>query len=379
MKFNFFKNTIYIIFFAICIMGPLIFGFFGFSGIKIEENRKLAQMPILPKNSSNVVAFPQEFNLYFNDNFLLRPELIVLNSYLRYNIFRESSTSKVILGRNGWFYFAGEDEGFRKRPKILSISQLKSLCFKVINRKLALKKRGIHYYAVIVPDKQSVYPEYLEEPQKSWVKYSKHDQFINFLNVIFQEEIFLNLKSTMLNQKNQGKKVYYKTDSHVNSFSSFAMYSKLLTAVKKDFPEIKQIESTDLDAYTQSYHGDLTRILMHLPINEPDTFYKYKNCFFATCATYKSSYNGYQLNYPLVISSNNAVKTGTVIVLRDSQFIHVVEWFAESFTKVLYINYWENNDIIENLILTEHPFIIIDERVERNLFSHEFKFTLAGW
>ena len=378
MKFKGFNIFAYIAFFLCCICSPLVFTNFNLTFSKINENRILAPKPELTLNYKKLKKYPRKYTAYYNDNFCFRNFLIALNSFIRVNILNISPNPKVILGSKGWFYFAGENEAFNSYQDTLNSAELNSFCSNMINRKNWLKNHGIHYYAMIVPDKQSIYYEYLQEPQKSWIHNSKFEQVINCLTNKFHDNIFIDIKSKILAIKNKGHKVYYQTDTHWNSLGAFIAYSELLKTINIDFPNAFQITRSDLVESARDYCGDLANIFLNLPIKEKDTLYKYKKSFNAIMNTFEKNYDTLKLSFPLVISTNSNVSTGTVIVIRDSQFIPILNWFAESFSKVLFINYWEKNETVLELITSEKPGIIVDERVERNLLSHNLMIKLKN-
>ena len=73
---------------------------------RLEEKRQLAKMPGLPEGIEATIAFPRQFEAYFNDHFKLREILIRSHNRLKIKLLKKSPQRDVLLGRNGWFFFA---------------------------------------------------------------------------------------------------------------------------------------------------------------------------------------------------------------------------------------------------------------------------------
>src|SRR5262245_9746338 len=57
-------------------------------------------------NAWSLLHFPMEVRAYFNVNFGLRPELIRAISRFKLSLFHAPANRMVILGDDGWLYFA---------------------------------------------------------------------------------------------------------------------------------------------------------------------------------------------------------------------------------------------------------------------------------
>lgn len=109
MKVSTYKNILVVIIFFLSISVVLI----G-TVLKIDrlpqnaENRKLAELPSINFENNALESYPKKFRDYFNDHFGFRNTFVVMNFLIRYNILRESPSSKVVYGKHGWLFYNNE-------------------------------------------------------------------------------------------------------------------------------------------------------------------------------------------------------------------------------------------------------------------------------
>ncbi len=128
------------------------------------EKRELAAFPDFPTTINDVFQFSEKFETYFNDHFGFREKLVYRYYREIKKRFNKLGSPEVLQGEDGWLFYLADDltEDFRGRLSLTS-ERLDSFV-KANNKKAAwLGERGIHYIFFTVPDKQSIYPEYLPE------------------------------------------------------------------------------------------------------------------------------------------------------------------------------------------------------------------------
>lgn len=128
------------------------------------ERRAAAQMPPFPRTFRELETFPQAFEARFLDTFGLRDALLGANSLVLLEVFRRSPVKRALLGRDGWMFLArGRATEELRGLAPLSASALDTLCDALEARRASLEARGIRYLAVVVPNKETVHPEFLPE------------------------------------------------------------------------------------------------------------------------------------------------------------------------------------------------------------------------
>src|SRR5512132_950622 len=73
------------------------------------ENRNPAPFPDLPRDTSGVQRFPKRFELWQADTLGLRAPLLRLNNLFVLEAWRKLPSPTLLLGRNGWIFYTGED------------------------------------------------------------------------------------------------------------------------------------------------------------------------------------------------------------------------------------------------------------------------------
>ena len=140
------KAAAWIIVFALLVIGPGIIYHFAEPYINTEntENRQLAEKPVLSRD--NLQTFASEYNSYYNDHLAFRSQMIEANSVLSMNVFRDSSSSSVVLGKNNWLFFT--DEGSiedYKGTNLYTREQLELIKDNILSTKAYLEARGIEF------------------------------------------------------------------------------------------------------------------------------------------------------------------------------------------------------------------------------------------
>ena len=137
------------------------------AAIKWEQRRAATWPPVAMLASP--ATFGAAFGQAFADRFGMRSALIVAQHWALVDIFGVSPVDNVMIGRDGWLFWLGEDarsldrhyRGTRTVPDF----EAEAYVAEVKRRHEYLQSRGIAYLTMIVPEKFTIYPEYLP----SWV------------------------------------------------------------------------------------------------------------------------------------------------------------------------------------------------------------------
>lgn len=71
-----------------------------------NENRHLASLPAMPADWDQALQYPGKLDLWINDHFGFRQELVILNNRIRYALFRQFPTIQVIEGKSGRIFLS---------------------------------------------------------------------------------------------------------------------------------------------------------------------------------------------------------------------------------------------------------------------------------
>jgi hypothetical protein len=331
------------------------------------EQRRAAPWPSW-REAGGARAATAAFERAFGDRFAGRPALVRAHHATKAIGFGVSPVPKVMLGRDGWLYFLGEDaraldRHFRGTAPFDAAPE--AVASEFARRHDALAARGIAYVVVVVPDKFSVYPEHLP----GWVVRAAQTPLDRVSAAVSAQRRvrFLDLRAPLVAAKD-GTPVYYLTDSHWNVRGAAIGYDALMREVQAALPGrvagIVPVALPDYDPRTDRYSGDLANML-GLPrhFREPDraSFWKLLQAAPSRCAR--------RLDAP---ASSDAIEAWgcdraglpDAWVLRDSMAIPLVPMLAENFRRATFVS---TRALDLPAIEAARPDIVIEQLVERAL------------
>lgn len=212
---------------------------------EVNEKRALAPFPVLSSGLSGVRSFIAGLEAYFNDHFGFRKRLIYWDQTWKRVWFGESPVSNVVIGQKGWLYYTDRLTAMDLRTKTFfsprDLDDWKSL---LEGRRDWLARRGIPYIFVIAPDKQTIYPEYLPEWERTAGSMTKLNQFVVYMKTNSTVEI-LDLRPALLRAK-ATQRTYQYTDSHWSEYGDFVACQEVVQALRRQLPNV---HSPSLDSF----------------------------------------------------------------------------------------------------------------------------------
>ncbi|HEX8136050.1 MAG TPA: hypothetical protein VF544_00525 [Pyrinomonadaceae bacterium] len=324
-----------------------------------QENRTAVPFPSLSLNWQMLREFPDRFKLYFDDNFGFRKLLIRWQAIAKVKWLGISSSKRVIVGREGWLFFAGERslESYR-RTDPLSQEQLARWRQVLEARRDWLAQRGIRYLFTVAPDKHSIYPEYMPPGIVRLGQQSRLDQLIAYLRQHSDIEI-LDLRPALFEAKTRHR-IYHLTDTHWNDYGAFVAYQSIIKEVTKSFPEVQPLPESALEVSRQQTTGKDLATMLGLPdkFTEDDFSVRPRPEFAAEIRGNASE------PYELVVAEQKGSGLPRLVMFRDSFAAPLVPFLATHFSRSVFI--W-NKELNLRLIEAERPGIVIHEIVERYL------------
>jgi hypothetical protein len=168
---------------------------------------------------------------------------------------RSSPSPKVWLGRGGWLYFDQSAEGKSLSPHDPALpARLDRWAAVLSARRVWLAGQGVRFLAVVVPEKQSVYPEHLPGAARQFGP-TPLDEFLADCRRD-PDLTVLDLRGPLAAAK-QSEPVYLRTDTHWNQAGIYAGYAATVRALA--------LEPLPREAFAirrgRTAAGDLTRLL----------------------------------------------------------------------------------------------------------------------
>jgi hypothetical protein len=204
------------------------------------ENRIFAPFPKI-KSVHEIKLLPKLSEDYVNDRFGLRDQFVHLNSLLRYSL-GLSSTKNVVIGKDGWlFYTADKLMEQHTGTDVYNAVELEAWVRQMEADRDWLAQRGIAFYIVVAPDKNTIYPEKLPDYPRGAI--TRIDQLVARLRSSNLE--FIDPREEILRAKAAGEMVYTPGDTHWTERGAFAAYQLLMDRITKRFPSVVPLRLGD--------------------------------------------------------------------------------------------------------------------------------------
>jgi alginate O-acetyltransferase complex protein AlgJ len=334
----------------------------------VWENRNPAPWPQL----APLKDFPARFEQAFADRFGGRKLLLLVDHAVVAALFRTSPVSNVMMGREGWLYWLGEDGRSLDRNFRLTLAtpdtELAKLVGELKRRRDFLAARGIAYLVTVVPEKFTIYPEYLP----AWVTRGGTATPLARFEALLAADgsiDYVDLVGPLRGAKSSAQ-VYYRSDSHWNLVGATIGYGRIMQEMKLALPDgrLQTIAAPVRPVYVPGvdwYWGDLARMLgVPYFYREPDyaPFAKVLGDPSGRCAQRtedrpEQGFEIYQCARP---------ELPAAVVYRDSMAIPLIPLLSENFRRVVYVSDHKMDPV---LIEREHPDVVIEEMVERALLT----------
>lgn len=215
------------------------------------SNEVLAKAPSLrERDGSWNLDYLQDSAAYFEDHFALRQEMVTANAALTATVFQESAAKGVILGRDGWLYYADTLADYEGTAP-MSQRQIWCAAHTLALIQEYVQARGGSFLFAAVPNKNTLYPEYMPE------RYEKSDAPSNLerLTAALEEEGVASCDFlAVLSREDQP--VYYRTDSHWTGYGSALAHDALIEAMGREGAALAQEEFAP-----ETHMGDLYEML----------------------------------------------------------------------------------------------------------------------
>ena len=340
----------------------------GGAAIKWEKRRASTWPPMALLKSP--AQFGADFSQAFADRFGMRSALILAQHRALVDIFGVSPVSNIMIGRDGWLFWLGEDgqslERHYRGTRWVSDFEVDAYVDEVRRRHAYLRARGIAYLTVIVPEKFTIYPEHLP----SWV-HPGHDPTLlaRTIDRLAKDGTvpYVDLRPLLREAKSR-ETIYYLTDSHWTLAGGAVGYMAIMRAVQTLLPgRIPSIAPPVRPPYVPGrdvYWGDLARMI-GIPgeFEEPDYLPLYRT---------RRDPAGVGLRARLITADVDAFRTYAhpdaslprLLMNRDSMGHALMPMLAENFSQSTFV---VASSLDRKRIDDLRPDIVIDEIVERGM------------
>lgn len=369
------NSLLIVLFLGFIFSSPLIMLIGERSVWSAAEKRSLSLPPSLPTAAGEITQFFSALDYYLNDHFGFRE--FYIHRYQREldKRFNKASTSSLVIkGLEGWYFFNNFnliDDFLGLTP--LSKIQLEAWLADQEKKQTWLQKRGIRYLYMAIPNKQSIYPQYMMDNALAKKGTSRFEQLRNYSGNRLPDYM-IDLHK-VLRPEAFAKPLYYKNDTHWNTFGAYVAFQEIMHKLSAWFPQEEfntefefGPDRTGVGGNTGD-GGDLALMLMQPDLTETYPVVKP----FTGCGPY--SRIPYRLSN---IVKNRGRKSFMrtcekrnlrAVVFRDSFFVPLEPFLSENLGQVMYL--WKEYDQknLEEILTHFKPDIVIEAVVERHVFD----------
>lgn len=346
MKINVLQRFYVLLFFVICLM-PSVGMLFHAS--ELDENRELSKAPSLHTDTGGWnSSYFDEVQTYVSEHFAFRGELVSADSIIKYRLFHTPCDDQVVMGREGWLFFGETLADYA--GVTLSNDELDSIAKRLSEVSEYVKKQGKQPLFVIVPNKNSIYPEYMP------ARFGSRAKVRNL--TLLQERMealgipFVDAYHILLDNKDSDE-LYLHKDTHWNNTGARLILNEIYAAYGID--EQYGLFGYDIE---ESHEPDLYKILF------PTREYYEAQRIYADSTPYGYIGRLHSLDDITIRTSSPGGIKKSILVYRDSFGRAMIPYMGGTFQNAVF-----NRSTPYDLSLvesTECDYVLF-EIVERNL------------
>ncbi len=356
-------RIIYIVLFMMIISMPLLLMGIAPNNTNIEK-KELAKWPSLTKDGHFNMEYSSEIEAWFNDHLPLRAGLISVHNAVIGEFFH-ADTSNVIVGKDGWLFYANEAEDYMN-TNAMSDRQVADVAVTLSLIEEAVHARGGNFLFVPAPNKASVYDDHFpvrylaaEENNLSRICDKLEEYGVNYVD----------LRAVLRENRDMG--LYHRRDSHWNYQGANLVYYKIMDGIGREHKDYANASYT----VVKDWRGDLDKLLYPAGGVMDDQYY-YDISFSPFMFTYPASAVNPEealANFMSDKEDGDIQFTAKNKELKDGSNLYMVR---DSFGRAL-LPYMIDNYETSSFKRTDRPDIesqpedtdVIYEIVERNLYN----------
>ena len=237
--------------------------------ISYTEKRTLATFPSVPDNWSQVQTFFTGIDEYINDHFGFRDWLIYrYQREIKKRFDIVDPGTNVYKGEDNWYFYSGNSmlQNFLGQD-LLSDKDLNTWLVSYREKQRWLKEKGIQYLFIVLPNKLTVYPEFVI-PKLNQAPGMTRLQQVKSALADTDTSTFIDLSPTLIKNKNKDV-LYFKSDTHWTPYGAYVAYLSIARKIESMLPGVEfkkdfsfTPEKSRRCASNTSVCGDLTTRLL---------------------------------------------------------------------------------------------------------------------
>ena len=303
---------------------------------------------------------------YFGDHFGLRRALIRGHAVLTARVLHVSPSPTVIMGRDGWLYYADDSalEDYES-AELMTDDELEAWRQSLVDTRDWLRTQGVQFVFMVVPDKHVIYPEHMPATIHRLHAAFRGAQLVDYLQA--HSDLCLVDTTRALLERKPNERLYSTTDTHWNDRGVYVGYDALLRQAGRAVQGVTPLPRT---AFAQVERdepgGDLAAMLgLDDVLREHDLALDPIVPRRARLLEPGDLHEGYEV--ARVVTEVSDPRLPKAVIFRDSFMSAMVPFLSEHFSRAVYL--WQN-DVDRDLVLRERPTLVILEIVGRRLQTY---------
>lgn len=366
-----YKKNIHFVFLLVLFV-PLLDGAFNFSKLlpvesENNENRLLIEKPEF--DVKHLDKFPEKYEPYYNDHFMLRDFLIKLYHIFNANYLRESPIpKKAFIGEGNWLYFTDDEQVYDGR-NTLSKEELKIVANELSGRKEYLKQRNCSLYVFIVPNKLVVYPENASFRKRA--EQTIGELVADYVSKNSDVSVTYLLPALLKEKKKENPLLYWATDNHWSDYGAFIGYKEIMRQIRVSHPQLKELGLKDLTVKEYKRVGGNIAKMMNMKeifteqVN--DLTVTRPGCFAGKLHNYIQPESEQKVDEYECQMECTDKSLPRLLVIRDSYSQRLIPFLSESFSQSTFLFDGWQYKLNEEIIDKEKPDIVVYEILEQQV------------
>ena len=352
--------------FLVAISLPLAANMAGYDGADpAAENRELAPFPRFDRTLRSIPAFAERLGAWFDDHFGFRSALVRWHGESRLFLLGVSPTAAVVKGADGWFFYGDDgsiEDYTNERP--LSEDAVRGWRETLTRTDEWLRERRIAFLFAVAPDKYVIYPELMPSTLRRVGDASRTDQV--YAGLAGSRVAAVDLRPALRDARAR-ERIFQKTDTHWNDRGALAAYQQMIGVARAQVPAIPPAWTREeFDSEDRTVAGMDLAAMMGLKrvLAEIDLALVPRRARRSRVVTPPGAMPTDEEG--LLITEIPGSTLPRAVIFRDSFVSRLVPFLSEHFSRAVYL--WQN-DFDADVVLKEHPDIVIQEIVGRRLYN----------
>lgn len=312
-------SIVFVVAFFVLVLAPLVAMPFVHEDVS-SEKRELAPAPSLTVDGKPNLNVLSETGDYFADHFAFRGTLVDLDATLKQRLFMTSATDNVVVGQDGWLYYAGTLNDYQRRNH-MSDHELHNIAANLALVQEYVTGQGKGFALAIAPNKNTLYPERMPYYEMS---VEGESNLQRLMPMLADRQINACDLTALFNE--QDKVLYYARDSHWNGEGALLVYRAIGSALPSE-----HIPYDENDMYGLGHVGDVDAML-HPQTARPEDDVRPTA---ADAWTYTNDASSVE-DDRIQTSSSAEGANGTLMMYRDSFGNNLLPYFAGAYSQATF-------------------------------------------